>query len=412
MMIRPVRFGAVLSLCLALLMLTPAAGNCDDFEQWLKDGKLDVHFRSYYMNRHFDRTGTQEAMAVGGWVFYETAPLWGLSLGGALYTSQPFLFAEEDRSGTSLLNNDQEGYTVLGQAYLKAEYGGTMLKLFRQQIDTPFINSYDFRMTPVTYEAYTIENNSIDGLSLTASYVAEIKTWNDTVFQPMSQAAGAYNSDQGVTFVGAEYEFAKNYKVQAYNYFAHQLINIFYLQADGAWDLAPNWKLDASIQAFDQRDVGWALAGRYQTWQTGAQAVLHYKSIGLTLAYTQTGPDSAVFNPWSGYAGFTSIMEEDNDRADDKTWMVGLSCDFGSMGPGDLSAYTLFTSSDTPDTGQNASPDQWEADLTMDYKFKRGFMKGLWLRARGAVVNQDDVAGGQEYADFRFIINYEWNLLK
>ncbi len=412
-MIRHSRIKAVLLFCLVLLLAAPATGTCADMEQWLKDGKLDIHFRSFYMNRHFDQSGgTQEAWAIGGWVFYETAPLYGLSLGGAAYTSQPFFIADEDRVGTNLLNSDQEGITVLGEAYLKAAYGGTSAKVFRQKLDTPFLNAYDVRMVPVTYEAYTLANSSIKGLDLIVSHVTGIKTWNDTVFKSMSQAAGAYNSDEGVTMGGVEYQINENYKVQLYEYFAHQVANILYFQADGTWKLSPDWGIDVSLQGFDQRAVGWALVGQFEGWQYGVQTVLHYKGVGLTLAYTQTGPDSAAFNPWSSYPGYTSIMEEDNDRADDKTWMVGLSADFGMLGPGNLSANTLFTMSDTPDTGQNASPDQWEADLDVSYRFKQTYLDGLWLRARGAVVNQDDVAGGQEYADFRFIINYEWNLLK
>ena len=191
------------------------------------------------------------------------------------------------------------------------------------------------------------------------------------------------------------------------------MANILYFQADGNLEalpgLGPSTSRCRALTSGPWAGPWWVSS---KSWQYGVQTVVRYKGVGLTLAYTQTGPDSAAFNPWSSYPGYTSIMEEDNDRADDKTWMVGLSADFGMLGPGNLSGKTLFTMSDTPDTGQNASPDQWEADLDVSYRFKQTYLDGLWLRARGAVVNQDDVAGGQEYADFRFIINYEWNLLK
>ena len=104
-------------------------------------------------------------------------PCTACSLGGAAYTSQPFFIADEDRVGTNLLNPDQEGITVLGQAYLKAAYAlGTSAKVFRQRIDTPFLNSYDVRMVPVTYEAYTLANSSIKGLDIMVSHVTGIKT--------------------------------------------------------------------------------------------------------------------------------------------------------------------------------------------------------------------------------------------
>jgi hypothetical protein len=66
----------------------------------------------------------------------------------------------------------------------------------------------------------------------------------------------------------------------------------------------------------------------------------------------------------------------------------------------------------TPDSGVNASPDQEEFDITVDYRFQTPLLEGLWLRARAAfVVEDDDVAGASDVDDIRVILNYELPIL-
>jgi hypothetical protein len=64
------------------------------------------------------------------------------------------------------------------------------------------------------------------------------------------------------------------------------------------------------------------------------------------------------------------------------------------------------------DSGSNASPDQREFDITVDYRFQSDLLKGLWLRARAAFVDQDnDVAGASDVDDIRVILNYDLLIL-
>ncbi len=49
-------------------------------------------------------------------------------------------------------------------------------------------------------------------------------------------------------------------------------------------------------------------------------------------------------------------------------------------------------------------PDHTEYDITVDYKPPKGFLEGLWIRAR---YNRIDTEGDNtEVYDFRLIINY------
>jgi len=372
-------------------------------------GKLSLKGRAYYLKRDFEKTGLQEALALGLWAVYESPQWRGLSFGLGGYTSQPFLIDDPAHGGTGLLADGQTGFSVLGQAWLQGRMGASAVKLGRQILETPFINSYDVKMVPVTLEGAAFTNNSLQALNITAAHLTGIKTWNDTTFQTMSQAAGFAGSDEPVSLAGAVWQPATGYSIQVWNYFCHQFMNTVYFQADATWSLSKELSLAASFQSIDQREVGQALAGSFNAGQWGLKLDLGWRGWILSAAYTGARPDHDIVNPWGSYPGWTSIMEEDNDRAGEDTWLAALTYDFSQVGLKGLSAYTMHTFSHTPDSGPHASPDQTEHDLTVDYYF-HGSLKDLWLRVRGAYVDQDEALGGQDYSDFRIIINYDFTL--
>ena len=59
------------------------------------------------------------------------------------------------RDGTLLLLPGQES-AALGRAYGEVKYAKYTATLYRQYIDTPYVNQQDNRMTPNTFEAYTV----------------------------------------------------------------------------------------------------------------------------------------------------------------------------------------------------------------------------------------------------------------
>ena len=74
-----------------------------------------------------------------------------------------------------------------------------------------------------------------------------------------------------------------------------------------------------------------------------------------------------------------------------------------------MSTFVNYAKGYTPDSGRNASPDQDEFDFTVDYHFKDiryKELKGLWIRFRGAFVDQDGPQG-KDTDNYRIILNYE-----
>ena len=394
----------------ALLLLLGAFGAIAAGEKTALPGKLTGQLRSYYMQRDYQRSGVQEAMAVGGWLSWRSPAVKGLSLGFTGYTSQPFLVDDPDRDGTSLLATGQNGYSVLGEAFVKGSWEGLTLRAGRLIVDTPMINPNDYRMTPITHEAGVVEYRFKGGLALTAAHVVGIKGWNDTTFASMSAFAGL-GGDEPVSLAGAIWTPHKKLTVQAWEYLCYDFMNMLYAQVDYVTELLKGVSLTVSGQAFHQRDIGDARGGTFNTGQGGLMAMLAWEGWEITLGFTSADKNHDIVNPWGCYPGYTSIMEEDNDRAGEETLLFGLKYDFSRLGLKGLSAYTSNTASRTPDYGAHASPNQTEHDLTVDYIVPGGGLKGLWLRVRYAYVDQDNALGGEDYSDFRVILNLPLNLL-
>ena len=374
---------------------------------FLKEGTIEGEVRSYYMHRHFDRTGTQESLALGGYLKYETPRWHGLSAGIAGYTSQGLVCTNTKKDGAGLLAPGQHGYGVIGQAYLKADTEKNSVCLFRQSLDTPFLNPFDARMTPITFEAYTVESSLINKVTLTVSHVTKIKEWTDRKFRPMSEAAGFSGTSEPVTLAGAVLRPTENLHIQVWDYFCHEFMNVVYAQADISRKVCQNITASGSLQGMYQQDIGKALGGTFNTGMAGLLGTLTRKGFALTLGGTVTDDNHDIVNPWGSYPGYTSIMEEDNDLAGEKAWITGVSLDFETAGIKGLSAFINLTGTWTSDDGSFSSPAQRETDFTIDYHFQ-GNLTGLWLRARAAFVKQSLDTGGDDYQDYRVILNYRF----
>jgi len=130
----------------------------------------------------------------------------------------------------------------------------------------------------------------------------------------------------------------------------------------------------------------------------------------LTVAYTTTDEGSETQSPFGGHPSYISLMIKDFNRAGEDAWLVGLSYDFSRIGLDGLNAFGRYAYGNTPDSRAVASPDQDELDLTVDYRFKEGFLKGLWLRLRGAYLDQEGPEA-RDVTNIRVILNYDIQIL-
>ncbi len=369
-----------------------------------RDSVFHFEPRSYYFYRKYGDGSIAEAWTLGGSLTYESG-WWRdiLMLGAAAYTSQR-LHGPADRDGTGLLQTGQKSYSALGQLYAKAKIGSSAeATLYRQELDLPYVNRHDIRMTPNTFEGYTIATEELSNWTFVGGHLTQMKSRLSSDFSPMSTFTGAEESNQGVTLGGFKYRFSEEAGVGVVNYFGWDTLNIFYTEAK--FDHACSNDIDTSVrfQFSSQNDVGKSLAGTRDGQLYGMELSAGWNSLIGSLGLTSRQGD-AITKPWGGDPSFNSVITSDFDRDHENALRVGISYDFEEMGLPGLSAFSSFTWGDTPDIGVNASPDQTEFDFTVDYRVQEGFFENCWLRFR--VADNDFSAGGNDRLDLRIIANY------
>ncbi len=385
---------------------------------FIRDTKLDVNLRTYYFYRDKYDSSKSEAWALGGSISYQSGYfLDHLAMGATFYTSQP-LYAPSDRPGSLLLSSEQDGYSAWGQLYGEIKViDGALIELYRKEYTTPYINKNDNRMTPNTFEAYTLLGTygGKDGapeIRYGAGYFTKIKPRNEEGFDWMSRAAGA-NVNRGVLAAGANYK-GKDFSFGVVNYFCEDIINIFYAEGRYSHTFADRFGLLFAAQYSDQRSAGDNLltGSSFFTNQVGIKAEVGYEGALMTLAYTVDAAGANLRNPWSSYPGYTSVQVQDFNRAREEAFMIKLAYDFSRIGLEGLTGAALWVHGwdrIDPDTKTSVNNED-EYDLDIQWRPKVGLLKGLWPRVRYARVEQRD--GSSKYMnDFRVIINYEISAL-
>lgn len=347
--------------------------------------------------------------AAGGHLAIETASLNGISFGTAFYTTNTLQSKDIDTLGTSLFNSNDESYAILGQAYVNVSLDKTNLKVGRQQIDTPFIDSDDIRMIPNLFEAYMLSNNDIEDLILTAAHVSK---WSGVDAVTPEKFQKLVESGNGATMFGATYSGIKESELSAWYYDINDFTKIAYLTASTKLNLSNEVTLNLAAQYanFSEYSLnGTATNIDGNVW--GASAELAFESIGTTFstAYNKASNNNgkSVSNGFGGGPFSTSMEENTIDSLEGaKAYVVGVSFDFSVLGVDGLSlAYAKGKFRDSLTTSHVEID---ESDYTLEYSYNDNLSAVLlYTDAKtktDGIVNSDDTTFKriQAYANYKF----------
>jgi hypothetical protein len=262
-------------------------------------------------------------------------------------------------------------------------------------------------MSPNTFQGYTLYGSSggEDGAPawrFGGGYINKIKERNSDEFVWMSSVAGA-NVDRGVSLAGFNFKQG-DFSIGAINYYSRDILNIFYTEAKYALPLTERYQLQISAQYANQRSTGdnQLTGNSFSTAQAGVNADLGLGAELLTLDYTKTANGADMQSPWGSYPGYTSVQEEDFDRAGESALMLRVAYDFSSHGLDGVTAYALRVHG----SGVKAPAyNEDETNLDLEWVPKNGALKDFSFRTRYAHVNQRG-GGGPDINDFRIIVNY------
>jgi hypothetical protein len=219
----------------------------------------------------------------------------------------------------------------------------------------------------------------------------------------------------GVSAVGFINSSVENLKIQAWDYYAHDILNALYLQADY------KLKLDgvvpfASLQYINEMSVGDELGGEVESMFIGAKAGATFEGITLSGAVSTTGSSDdklgAILAPWGGIPAFNQGMVTRHMFFEDTTA-------YKIVGKYDLNKHlnkngsiALYYASYEVGDNNNIYTEGWTAtESGFDIICKPEAVKNLMVRFRGNFPTEfvETPEGSDlDWAEYRFIVSYKF----
>lgn len=201
----------------------------------------------------------------------------------------------------------------------------------------------------------------------------------------------------GISVFNVEYSGVKNLTLAAWDYYAHDIANNVYLQADKTLPLKGK-KVTLSAQYLNQTDVGDKLAGELDYHLYGLKASVGNPTWSAYVAANQSSGSTYMLNAWGGDPGYTSSIFSRNQYRENVTaYKVGgqykvtpkwiLSAGYAHYGQSD----TLKTRTNPNSTAQT---DATELDLTIAWKPSKNATLSVFHANR---LSEYDGLGGNEF---------------
>jgi len=360
----------------------------------------------------------QSTFGTGGKIAYDSAVHEGFSLHAAYYLTTDFGLRHSDdrRVDAYMFDVDKRPYSILGEASLSYKADDFSLILGRQEIDTPIISTYDYRIIPNLFEAYSYIDRHIPHTTLTLSYVSKMSGLDGLVsfkhFKSMSQQTytslsmsdlrtvdtdngetidpSRITGDQGVIMSGFVYD--NGIKLQGWNYYCPETLNTWYTDLSYPYTISEQWNATLEAQAYGVHEVGkfgsflhdLGLNASYELY--GIKGSIENKESGITtsLALNRfSGGDHTItaFGNWGGYPEYVAIpyMFPHGDAVAvlPKAQMgkLGFKFDLSHMGLKDQTmniGYSIIDLEDAilPDSNVRVSNFIYKAKVDKNFHFK------------------------------------------
>ncbi|MDQ7044123.1 MAG: OprD family outer membrane porin [Sulfurimonas sp.] len=432
----------------------------DDLSSMFSEGKTSGQIREFSVDREYQgsagNTTHRRGNAIGGHLKLETADFKGFTFATAFYTTNGFLndtdYTDLSKVDPTLFGPGNENLSFIGEAYLNYKSGKTNFKAGRQTLETPMAGGDDARMIRNLFEAYMLTNTDIDGVTLRAGHIARFSQGTfGRVYNAAADQANALLSvtsgysyvdsrDQvgsfvnmgtyavgkktdGVSVVSVVYKGIENLKLQVWDYYAYDLMNIVYGQADYSWNclLSDSVKPYVAGQFIKEDSVGSEYLDSLNSLYVGAKFGAKIENFNAYIAYSQTtsntaaeaaagGTANAILTPWGGMSAFTQgMVTRHMYLAGTKATKVFASYNFKGFGP-DVLVDTYYASFDTSETsGYGVARTATEAGYEIIYHPKD--VKGLQLRTRANFprdFHENSTGGTTGWSEYRLIVNYNF----
>jgi len=328
--------------------------------------------------------------AIGGKVHLETDNYYGLSLGASVYSSNA-IFYSDNMNLVPFRGENDSSYTILGESYLKLSFGKSLLKIGRQELDTPFAQIDDIGMIANTFEAVIFESKDFKNTSI---FLGDIKAMAGVDAKVVDDFTNI-NGSKHMQVLGLNYEGIKDVDISAWYYRLKDapIDSILYLEGNYEKEIA-NTTFSIAIQYARETYLREKDAKVY-----GGMLGVCLDDIGLTFATAYTKAKDNVATSGFGGGPFYSNSEYliiDNVGANGNVLWYGIDYDVSKIGVDGLSI-AMGKIVQTTAQGLTAS----ELDISASYSVNKQLdIRGIFSNLKAKNV------GENEGNNLRVFVNY------
>lgn len=354
--------------------------------------EVSGYIRAGYQNTDISGDGDYTNTALGGKLHMETRSWHGISAGGSLYTTN-VLFGNNEGEGVPFFDANNDSYTILGEAYLLGQWGNSILKIGRQEIDTPFLDTDDIGMVPNTYEGALFVNRDLPDTTIILAHV-ERMAGVDALFDPADFEDIRFNDY--VQMVGIEYDATEHLAISGWYYNLQNSTTDKLIYTDAIYEDQFESIAYAIGAQYAHRGFKENTLNHTNIYGAMANASFVKSGISMGIAYNAS-KDNYATNGFGGGPFFTSAEHLTLREANIDGDALLLSAGWDAMAAG-IEGLTLGAGYLTLE--DNNANKATELDLTASY--------GLNDRLSIDLIYSDidDQINGEQYTNLRVFINY------
>lgn len=441
----------------ALLLLSTtlfSSNEVNTLSEVFTQAKVSGNVRYYYIQTDKDNAYTNtkntsaHAHSLGGQLHLQSATLKGFNGGATIMTTNPFFL--DSQVDTSIIGKDNgvrgynpnNGFTLLGEAYLGYEYQDLNLLVGRKVIHSPLVDAKEVRMLPSSFEGFFTNYKLDESTQIDINYLSRFKQRTSDEFTDIITHALGSNT-QAITGGANEYIVMadiktkiSNYGLSAYEYYAKDFMNSIYLGFNTSLRVK-NQKFDIALQYINQQSIGNAdtnldksnsISGgkKINANELGIKVSTDVESAKFMLAYTNVlssarDHDSLVL-PWDGTPLFTNMVTS-NDlfqslygnalKADSvyiggtKSIKVAYTQKFDSFGFKGFSTTLAYMNA----SNSRFAKDQNDYNAIVAYKYDDHFslaLKAMLVKENTSADALGTVTQLKELNQYRVIANYNF----
>ena len=226
----------------------------------------------------------------------------------------------------------------------------------------------------------------------------------------------------GVSIVSATYTGIKGFKVQLWDYYAHDILNAIYGDISYKINMG-SFTSFVAAQFIKENDVGDKLLkslggnGEIDSIYYALKFGVKIENFSAYIAYSQTGKNTAsdmsyanaIITPWGGMPAYTQgMVTRHMFLAGTKATKIASSYSFKDFGA-DIKIALYYAEYDMEKNNGYTSNDASESGFDIIYNI--GFIQNLQLRFRGNYASDFNVATNGDtvgWDEYRFIVNYNF----